>query len=336
MKKNITAKEIAAICGVSQATVSYVINNRTDKRISQDTRDKILDAIETYHYVPNEAARNMRNNKGTSIGIVCEWDYSRQSFLSTMEGISHYLEKMNYTLTLFYEKKSDDEKSYIKSYQSHLIDGLIFIADKDHDRFIEPAEANNIPYVVICMDGVFSRHSPKPTAFGKVLEDCVRLCKEKNLHSIRYFSVEHNGIFVEDEYAQFNNITKSLFPDCDLQHVIIPVTNRNTDQLTPFILEYMDSHTFDIAISPNYDVGLLIQREILRRHPLLPQHPKNIFLNDVDFYAVTYPSITGIHIPFYDMGMYSAKLILSIIEGTEPTFAYQQFSCRLVHRESTQ
>ena len=107
MKSNITAKEIAKICGVSQATVSYVLNDRSDKRISQQTIDRVRQAIKEYHYVPNEAARSMRNKKCAAIGIVCAWDYSRQSFLETIEGIGRHLDKMHHTLTLFYEKKED-------------------------------------------------------------------------------------------------------------------------------------------------------------------------------------------------------------------------------------
>ena len=60
MKKNVTAKDIAKLCGVSQATVSYVINNRQNQKISEETRRKVLDAVEALHYYPNASAKSMR------------------------------------------------------------------------------------------------------------------------------------------------------------------------------------------------------------------------------------------------------------------------------------
>lgn len=335
MKSNITAKEIAKICGVSQATVSYVLNNRSDKRISQRTIEKVQKVIADYHYVPNEAARSMRNKKCTAIGIVCAWDYSRQSFLDTIEGIGRYLDKMSYTLTLFYEKKEDIFPSYINSYKSNLIDGLIYISNKEHEQFVEPAEKYNIPYVVVCMDGVFSKKSEKPHAFDDVLTECVSFCKEKNLKSIRYFSVDNEGVFVNNKYPQFEEIASKIYPECDLQHVIIPVAYRCQENIYPGVKAYMDTHDFDIAISHNYDVGYLLQREILKDGVALPQHPKNIFINNVDFYAITYPSVTGISIPYHEMGRYAAKLILAILDGKEGELPHQEFSCQLIHRQST-
>ena len=41
MKNNITIKDVAREAGVSVATVSYVINERNDKRISDKTRKKV-------------------------------------------------------------------------------------------------------------------------------------------------------------------------------------------------------------------------------------------------------------------------------------------------------
>lgn len=331
-----TAKEIAAICGVSQATVSYVLNHRLDKRITQQTIDKVQKVIDEYHYVPNEAARCMRSKRCTVIGIVCAWDYSRQSFLNTIEGIGRYLDDQHYTFSLFYERKDDTSPAYINSYKSNLIDGLIFFSNKEYGQFAKPAQDNDIPYVVVSMDGVFSRKCPKPHGFDDVLEECALFCREQNLKTIRYFSIDNEGVLVNNKFPKFQEIASQVYPECDLEHVIIPVSYRSPENIYPGLKKYMEKNQFDIAISHNYDVGYLLQREILKENVSLPQYPKNIFLNNVDFYAITYPSVTGISIPYYEMGTYAAKLVLAIIEGMEDEFQYEEFTCKLIHRQSTQ
>ena len=317
MKKNVTAKDIAKLCGVSQATVSYIINNRTDQKISEETRRKVMDAIETLHYYPNASARSMRTNNCTSIGIVCARDYSRQAFLSALMGISGYLARLDYTITIFNEEDTigeGTEPQYVKSYYSNLIDGLIYISNSDHDAFIRPAVENRIPYVVLCMDGVFSSKSPTPHAFDDVLRECARFCRDRGFKEIRYFSIDNDGLFVNNKYPVFLSELTELYPDCHLSHVICSSKDRNLDELQAFLSDYMEHNTFDLAISQNYDIGLILQREILKRDFCVPQKTKNLFLNYVNFYEMTYPSISA---------------------GTEESFPYREFQCQLVHREST-
>lgn len=338
MKKKVTAKDIAKLCGVSQATVSYIINNRSDQKISEETRRKVLDAIEEFRYYPNASARSMRTNNCTSVGIVCAKDYSRQAFLNALTGISSYLSKTDHTITIFNEEDTPEncsEPQYVKSYYSNLIDGLIYISNNDHDRFIRPAVENNIPYVVICMDGVFSKNSPTPHAFDSALYECALFCREKKLKEVRYFSVDNDGLFVNNKYPVFSDALAEVYPQCNLQHIVCCSKDRRQDELEAFLADYMSHNSFDIAISQNYDIGLILQREILKRDFTIPQKIKNLFLNHVNFYEMTYPSISGIIVPYAEMGEYAAKLIMAIIYGSEDSFEYKEFKCRLVHREST-
>lgn len=60
----VTAKDVARVAGVSQATVSYVINDTPSQRISPDTRDRVLSAVAELGYTPSAAARALR--KGSS------------------------------------------------------------------------------------------------------------------------------------------------------------------------------------------------------------------------------------------------------------------------------
>lgn len=60
MDKKVTIHDIAREAGVSAATVSYIINNRPDKSISEETRQNVLQVINLYNYKPGSFAKNLR------------------------------------------------------------------------------------------------------------------------------------------------------------------------------------------------------------------------------------------------------------------------------------
>lgn len=59
-------KKIAAIAGVSIATVSRVLNNPDYKCSSEGLREKIWQIAREMNYMPNEAARNLKMGKSTT------------------------------------------------------------------------------------------------------------------------------------------------------------------------------------------------------------------------------------------------------------------------------
>lgn len=89
----VTIKEIAAECGVSVATVSNVLNGRSN--VGVETRKRVLDAVRRTGYQPDYVARGLRKKKTNMIGIVAE-DICQFSTPAIMEGIMKYCEKRNY------------------------------------------------------------------------------------------------------------------------------------------------------------------------------------------------------------------------------------------------
>ena len=61
MNKRITIKDIAREAGVSTATVSYIINDRKDQNISEETKNKVLQVINLFNYKPNVIAKSLRS-----------------------------------------------------------------------------------------------------------------------------------------------------------------------------------------------------------------------------------------------------------------------------------
>ncbi|WP_285189466.1 LacI family DNA-binding transcriptional regulator [Rhodococcus sp. MEB041] len=78
MSERTTSADVATAAGVSRATVSYVLNNRVDKQISESTRRKVLDAALQLDYNPSPAARALRRGTGDIVVALVPhtWDTS--------------------------------------------------------------------------------------------------------------------------------------------------------------------------------------------------------------------------------------------------------------------
>lgn len=63
-----TSKDVARLAGVSQSTVSYVMNGT--RPISEATRKRVLEAIEALTYQPNAGARALASQRTRVIGLM--------------------------------------------------------------------------------------------------------------------------------------------------------------------------------------------------------------------------------------------------------------------------
>ncbi len=72
MKERPTSKDVAQLAGVSRTTVSYVINGKSggNVRISDETRQKVLEAARTLNYQPVSAAQMLRTNRSNLLAVM--------------------------------------------------------------------------------------------------------------------------------------------------------------------------------------------------------------------------------------------------------------------------
>ena len=76
--------DVAAAAGVSQQTVSRVVNN--SDAVRKKTVDKVLKAMTEVGYSPNVAARSLRSGRTSAIGVLAT-DLSRTGELRTVQAI---------------------------------------------------------------------------------------------------------------------------------------------------------------------------------------------------------------------------------------------------------
>lgn len=139
-------QKIAELSGVSIATVSRVIND--NGRFSEETRKKVLDVIDKYQYKTNAVAKTLRMSKSHTIGIIVP-DIGNEFFSTIVHGIeSNLFEKGFSTFICNTDKNKEKEKSYIKSLDSKMVDGLVYISGQE--EIDDSLLSRDIP--TICID----------------------------------------------------------------------------------------------------------------------------------------------------------------------------------------
>lgn len=137
--------EIAALAGVSSAAVSRYLNGGS---ISEEKKQKIKKVIEETGYVPNVAARSLRQQRSNSIGVVVP-KINSDSVSNLLEGVSSILSRSGY-LTIFGNAGNDKKREldYLRMMQEVRLAGVILmgtVLTPAHIRFFEESE---MPIVV--------------------------------------------------------------------------------------------------------------------------------------------------------------------------------------------
>lgn len=120
----VTIKDVAKKVGVTPATVSMVINNKP--RISEETRRKVLAAIEELDYYPHEGARSLVLKRTNTLGVAAPF-FTSYFVLETLNGIEQEVRQSDFNL-VFYGTRGlmkTEDTVITKIARERKVDGLI-------------------------------------------------------------------------------------------------------------------------------------------------------------------------------------------------------------------
>ena len=122
---SITIKDIARICGVGIATVSRALNNHPD--INPETRQKVLEVVEEYGFVPNNSARNLKITDSRTIAVLVKG--MTNPFFTKMIGImEEEIQAKRYSMELRHvDEKTDEVEVAIELVKEKKLRGIIFL-----------------------------------------------------------------------------------------------------------------------------------------------------------------------------------------------------------------
>ncbi len=145
--KRPTMKDVARLAGVSIQTVSTVVNDRAT--ISDETRARILAAIDELGYKPLALARSLRTGSTRTIALVIS-DITNPFFAKLAETVEDLAHRAGYNLVLCNTHGDPDrERRYMQLATLNWVDGLLFVSTADTMHGLEPLRTFGIPVVAV-------------------------------------------------------------------------------------------------------------------------------------------------------------------------------------------
>lgn len=191
----VTIKDIAKYCNVSTATVSYVINNKETQSISEDTKSKILHAVNMLNYKPSVIAKNLRTlPQHRLVAIYTDESakyLNRLEYLHILDKASSYFSEHN--MSLVYGRKP-----YV---QINNADALLAY-NLSKEEFRELGKNNFIP--LIALDSLINDHLffQVTTNYQKIKEEANKVFSQYTFIGLKPSSDELKGKI----YSSFSNV----------------------------------------------------------------------------------------------------------------------------------
>jgi len=139
-KSRITMKDVALHAGVSQSTVSFVLNGLEDMRISRDTRKRVMEAVEALGYRPRGAGRPPKSPGSGIIGLMIDEIATSPFAAISIEGIQEEAWKRNVIVEIVMTgDNSDYEIEVLKKWAGDKALGVIY--GSILTREIQPTDA---------------------------------------------------------------------------------------------------------------------------------------------------------------------------------------------------
>ena len=148
--KRVTLQDVAREAKVSYASVSAVLNGKDGKsiRVGAQTKEKILESAARLGYVPNMAARKLKNGSNSLIAVFTYEQIfpveSENEYYRFFVGIQETAEKLGYDILILNNRPTEENSSRIV-----LADGAVMMGVNRDDKGIERLVKANYPLVFV-------------------------------------------------------------------------------------------------------------------------------------------------------------------------------------------
>ena len=338
--KKVSMKDIADELGLSITTVSFVLNQKTEKmRISPDTVKKVNDLIKKKGYKPNNAARVLRTGKSNTIALIVE-DISNQ-FFGNVAKIIELIANRNGYKVFFSSTERDTQiaKTLISIMKQSAVDGFIITATGGLQEDISRLKKENIPFVLI--DRILQDVDTDYVIIdnysgGYQLTDHLI---SRGYKKIAFVTITNGMSQMEDRRLGYKAALKDSFIPLNEKYILeVPMVEKNHEEQLEFMKQFFaENKDLDaVFFSTNY-LGILGIEAIQFNKLKIGKDIAVVSFDDHDLFRLFTPSITVASQPLDQIGSRAIEILLKKLAktSTNATLVHEVLKPEIIIRDSS-
>jgi LacI family transcriptional regulator len=302
-----TIADIAREAGVSEATVSRVLNERAEG-VGAATRARVKEVMARMEFEPCGVARGLATGKSRSVGLVIP-DVADPFFPLLIRGIEDVLHRRGYGLFLC-DSNLDiaREEEHVRMLLEKRVDGVILNSTlSDCDCQLDLLEKRSVPCVMLdrCIE-------VRPGGAG-VQGGARQLLFVNGPEQLSVCKLRRQGM--EDAWREAGRDPAAI------RHGSGDYSVESGERVAEAHLDdpgLPGGKPFDAVFAANDRMAIGAMRAIKRRGWRIPEEIEVVGFDDVEPARLVEPPLTTVAQPAFAMGRKSAELLLALIDGRKP------------------
>ncbi|MEH1015326.1 LacI family DNA-binding transcriptional regulator [Micromonospora sp. CPCC 206060] len=332
--RRVTQRDIARLAGVSQATVSLVLNNRSDAdvRIAPETRRRVLRAITETGYVADPVARRLVSRFNRIIGVFTYEPAfpsgSRDFFHPFLLGIEEYAERVGCDLLLFTSAPVVDGRRRVfhQDNRLRLADGCILLGREIDGTELRRLNEDGFPYVAVGRRDDAGGPVPYVGAdYATAVGQLVEFALARGHRRLAYLRMGLDAESATDRqvgFARYAGTAESARQ--------FTTTGQDADLL----LDNLRADRTTVALVEDFGIAVALELAARRRGLTVPGDLSIVTLGDPTVPVPSDLTFTGFLIPREEMGRQAVEVLTTVVDGSADDVPQRLLPCVLVEGET--
>jgi DNA-binding LacI/PurR family transcriptional regulator len=319
-RRQARSQDVAKLAGVSRTTVSFVLNDVPGMKISEETRQRVLEAARELDYYPTAAARSLASGKTHRIGLILgegQRRLSADAFLPTfLQGVTASVHQRSYFLMIHLSEDVPSHEAYARLIREQQVDGLILSGPRADDPLLEKLAEEGFPLILHGQlhDYEFPNVDVDNKAGGYQATSHLIQLEHRRIGFISNAPLSYAG--ANDRFLGYRQaLTEHDLPlDQELVRTAAFLPEAGHAAMDE-LLALPDRPTAVFAASDVVALGAV--SAIHSAGLSIPQDVAVVGFDDIFLAGQVYPPLTTIRVPAYGLGWTSAEVLIALIEGDE-------------------